>query len=176
MKKLMFRMMSETIYPLFRGIPRAYAHINGSEKYPDIKGMVLFYPYENGTVVVADIGGLPMNQGGMPAGGTSSGANQGGPILGFHIHEGFVCSGNETDPFADAGMHYSKEPMQHPEHSGDMPVLFVNQGKAWMAFFTDRFTADEVRGRAVIVHAMPDDFRTNPAGNSGERIACGVIR
>lgn len=160
----MFRMMSETIYPLFRGIPRAYAHINGSEKFPDVKGMVLFYPYENGTVVVADIGGLP------------TGMNAKSNILGFHIHEGFVCTGNAEDPFANAGMHYSKEPMMHPEHSGDMPVLFVNQGKAWMAFFTDRFTADEVRGRAVIVHGMPDDFRTNPAGNSGERIACGVIR
>ena len=156
----MFRMMSETIYPLFRGIPRGYAHINGSEKYPGVKGMVLFYPYEKGTVVVADIGGVPMNKG----------------ILGFHIHEGFTCTGNETDPFADAGIHYSKESMPHPMHTGDMPVLFMNQGKAWMAFYTDRFKPDDVRGRTVVVHDMPDDFRTDPSGNSGNKIACGVIR
>lgn len=156
----MFRMMSETIYPLFRGIPRAYAHINGSEKYPGVKGMVLFYPYENGTVVVVDIGGLPMNMN----------------VLGFHVHEGFVCSGNESDPFSDAGMHYSKEPVSHPMHTGDMPALFVNQGKTWMAFYTDSFKPDEVRGRTVIVHDMPDDFRTDPSGNSGNKIACGVIR
>ncbi len=167
----MFRMMSETIYPLFRGIPRAYAHINGSEKYPEVKGMVLFYPYENGTVVVADIGGLPMDDESM-----NPNEKQSGSILGFHIHEGFVCSGNEEEPFSDAGAHYSRQPAQHPEHTGDMPVLFVNQGKAWMAFYTDRFTVDEVRGRTVIVHDMPDDFRTDPAGDSGKRIACGVIR
>lgn len=160
----MFRMMSETIYPLFRGIPRAYAHINGSERFPDVKGMILFYPYENGTVVVADIGGLPTGQ------------NAENNILGFHIHEGFSCTGNAEDSFADAGMHYSKEPMMHPKHSGDMPVLFVNGGKAWMAFFTDRFTADEVRGRTVVIHDMADDFISQPAGNSGSRIACGVIR
>ncbi len=160
----MFRMMSETIYPLFRGIPRAYAHMNGSEQFPDVKGMVLFYPYENGTVVVADIGGLPKEM--------ESGRN----FLGFHIHEGFVCTGNAQDPFADAGMHYSKTPTMHPGHTGDMPVLFVNQGKAWMAFFTDRFIADEVRGRTVVIHDMADDFRSQPAGNSGSRIACGVIR
>ena len=156
----MFRMMSETIYPLFSGMPRAYAHINGSEKYPDVKGMVLFYPYESGTVVVADIGNLPEDK----------------EVLGFHIHEGFVCTGNETDPFADVGAHFSKEPAMHPMHTGDMPVLFVNQGKTWMAFYTDRFTPDRVRGRTVIVHDMPDDFRTNPSGNSGAKIACGVIR
>jgi len=169
----MFRMMSETIYPLFRGIPRAYAHINGNEYFPDVKGMVLFYPYENGTVVVADIGGLPTyeNDGIMQEGIMRNPA-----FLGFHIHEGFVCTGNAEDAFADAGMHYSKMQAVHPEHSGDMPVLFVNQGKAWMAFYTDRFTADEVRGRTVVIHDMADDFRTQPAGNSGSRIACGVIR
>lgn len=44
-----------------------------------------------------------------------------------------------------------------------------------MAFHTDRFTPDDVRGRIVIVHDMPDDFRTDPSGDSGKRIACGVI-
>lgn len=160
----MFRMMSETIYPLFRGIPRGYAHINGSEEYSNIKGMVLFYPYKQGSVVVADIGGLPPQA-----------------ILGFHIHEGDSCMGDTTDPFADAGMHYNmlnrmQEENAHPQHTGDMPVLFANSGAAWMGFYTERFTPDDVRGKTVIVHAMPDDFRTNPSGNSGNRIACGVIR
>lgn len=161
----MFRMLSETIYPLFRGIPRGYAHINGSGQFPNIEGMVLFYPYANGSVVVADIGGLPTSN--------ESGA---GNIFGFHIHEGSACSGNEQDPFADAGAHLSFIKRDHPEHTGDMPVLFENGGKAWMAFYTDRFTPDQVRGRTVIVHDMPDDFRTNPSGDSGMKIACGVIR
>lgn len=158
-------MLSETIYPLFRGIPRGYAHINGSEQFPGIEGMVLFYPYENGSIVVADIGGLPTN-----------GIEEAGKIFGFHIHEGLVCAGNEQDPFADAGAHLNFAMREHPEHTGDMPVLFENNGKVWMAFYTDRFTPDEVRGRTVIVHSMPDDFRTNPSGDSGIKIACGVIR
>ena len=161
----MFRMLSETIYPLFRGIPRGYAHIKGSPQYPGIEGMVLLYPYENGSIVVADISGLP-----------ESGNPDAGNIFGFHIHEGSACSGNEQDPFADAGAHYSINREEHPEHTGDMPVLFENNGKAWMAFFTKRFTPDEVRGITVIVHDMPDDFRTNPSGDSGNKIACGVIR
>lgn len=160
----MFRMLSGTIFPLFRGTPNGYAHILGSEEYQNIEGMFLFYPYENGTVVVADIGGLP-----------ESGEAEAGKIFGFHIHEGSVCSGNEKDRFADAGAHLNLSMRDHPWHTGDMPVLFGNDGRAWMAFFTDRFTPDDVRGRTVIVHDMPDDFRTDPSGDSGKRIACGVI-
>lgn len=165
MEKAMFRLLSETIYPIFRGIPRSYAHVLGSDKYPEIEGMVLFYPYENGTVIVADVGGLPTQTG-----------NCTGNIFGFHIHEGEECTGNETDPFANTGMHYSKQPCDHPYHTGDMPVLFENQGKVWMAFYTDRFTPDEIRGKTVVIHDMPDDFRTNPSGDSGKKIACGQIR
>jgi Cu-Zn family superoxide dismutase len=40
---------------------------------------------------------------------------------------------------------------------------------------TDRFTLDEVIGRTVVIHALRDDFTTDPAGNSGEKIACGTI-
>ena len=167
----MCRMMSETIYPLFRGIPRAYAHINGSAEYPNIKGMVLFYPYENGTVVVADIGGLPMNNGGVTAG-----EKQGGPILGFHIHEGNSCTGNQEDPFADAGQHYNPAGNSHPDHAGDLPPVLVNSGFAWSAVFTARFYPEEIIGKTVILHGKPDDFYSQPSGNAGEKIACGEIK
>ncbi len=45
-----------------------------------------------------------------------------------------------------------------------------------MHFFTDRFCVSDVIGKAVIIHQNPDDYRTQPSGNSGKRIGCGVIR
>lgn len=42
-------------------------------------------------------------------------------------------------------------------------------------FLTDRFKVDDVIGRTVIIHDKPDDFTTQPSGNSGEKIACGII-
>jgi Cu-Zn family superoxide dismutase len=98
------------------------------------------------------------------------------PLLVHHIHEGGKCSGNENDPFADAGTHFNPYNCAHPEHAGDLPPLFGNKGYAWSSVLTNRFTVSDVIGRTVIIHSRPDDFTTQPAGNSGEKIACGVIR
>lgn len=57
-----------------------------------------------------------------------------------------------------------------------MPPLFSNRGYAWQGFYTDRFTPWEVMGRSVIIHAKRDDFTTQPSGDAGDRIGCGVIR
>lgn len=57
-----------------------------------------------------------------------------------------------------------------------MPPLFSNRGYAFQAFLTDRFTVLEILGRTVIIHDGTDDFTSQPAGNAGARIACGVIR
>ena len=57
-----------------------------------------------------------------------------------------------------------------------MPPLFANAGYAFLVFYTDRFTVPEVVGRTVVIHDMPDDFTTQPAGNSGKKIACGVVK
>lgn len=161
----MLEMMSQSVYPVLFGIPTHYAQMTGSRDYPDIGGMVMFYPYRKGTIVVADISGLPEGEG-----------RCGGRIFGFHVHEGDSCTGNATDPFAGAGGHYNPYECLHPEHAGDMPNLFENRGKAWSAFFTERFTPDEVVGRTVIIHDMPDDYRSQPSGDSGTKIACGIIR
>ena len=56
-----------------------------------------------------------------------------------------------------------------------MPPLFSNKGYAFMIFLTDRFKVDEIIGKTVIIHSMPDDFKTQPSGDSGMKIACGVI-
>ena len=44
-----------------------------------------------------------------------------------------------------------------------------------MIFLTDRFTIDEIINRTIVIHDMPDDFITQPSGNSGNKIACGII-
>lgn len=144
--------------------PHAKAIIKGSDEYPHISGEVRFYSARQGVIVACAVKGLPASKEACMS-----------PVLGFHIHEGESCTGNETDPFADAFSHYNPENCQHPYHAGDMPPLLSADGIAVLVFSTDRFTLKEVCGKTVIIHAMPDDFRTQPSGNSGKKIACGKI-
>lgn len=150
---------------VLRGRPQAAARISGSESYPDISGTVQFYQTGRGVLVRADISGLPHSD--IPCGGR---------IFGFHIHKGADCGGNMDDPFADAMSHYNPNGCEHPYHAGDLPPLFGNGGFALSVFLTNRFSVDEILGRTVIIHDKPDDFTTQPSGNSGTKIACGVIR
>lgn len=145
--------------------PRAAAIIKGSSAYPALRGGVGFYQTRSGVFVVAEILGLP-----VPADEKCS-----SPVFAFHIHSGAHCTGNNTDPFADAMAHYNPNDCAHPYHSGDLPPLFGNNGYAFSAFVTNRFTIDEIAGKTVILHADPDDFTTQPSGNAGAKIACGEI-
>lgn len=70
---------------------------------------------------------------------------------------------------------YNEDAQPHGNHSGDFPVLFSNNGYARMSFFTNKFKPEDVIDKSVIIHLNPDDYRSQPAGNSGKRIACGVI-
>jgi Cu-Zn family superoxide dismutase len=45
-----------------------------------------------------------------------------------------------------------------------------------MCFFTNKFSIDEIIGKAIIIHQNPDDYRSQPAGNAGKRLACGIIK
>lgn len=149
-------------------INRAYAKLYGSIYAPDLYGEVYFYAVEGGAEIFAEIWGLPLYQ---PA-------NGGDPIgpLGFHIHEYGVCEIiDPMDPYESAGSHYNPDNQPHGNHAGDFPVLFSNNGYARMSFFTDKFRVSDVVGRSVLIHQNPDDYRTQPSGNSGKRIACGVI-
>lgn len=145
--------------------PAAFARICGSRDYPDIHGIVRFYQTRYGTLVAAEVFGLPKK-----CGECSS------PIFAFHIHEGGECSGSCSDPFAQAEGHYNPENCEHPYHAGDMPPLFGNDGYAFLIFLTERFCVKEIIGHTVIIHSNPDDFMTQPSGNSGTKIACGVIK
>ena len=143
----------------------AKAAVMGSKDYPALHGTVTLRQMKNGVLVTAEIFGLPSKQDKCDGG-----------VFGFHIHEGTQCSGNEKDPFADAKMHYNPDGCPHPYHAGDLPPLFGNNGYAYMSVFTNRFRVEDVIDRVVIIHSKPDDFITQPSGNSGAKIACGKIR
>ncbi len=148
----------------------AVAYIKGGPLAPDIFGIVIFRNVPGGTLVSADITGLPSYR---PAEG---GHDPVGPH-GFHIHEKGCCqTGDPDDPFQAAGGHWNPDDQPHGNHAGDFPVLFSNRGRSMMTFFTDRFRVWDIIGRAVIIHQNPDDYRTQPAGDAGKRLACGVIR
>ena len=155
-------------FPNFGGLlgrrPQAWTEVRGSEQYPDIRGSVRFYQTVYGVLTVAEIQGLP-----SPAGACEA------PIFGFHIHEGESCTGNAEDPFADAQMHWNPNGCPHPYHAGDLPPLFGANGYAFLACLSHRFSVEEIIGRTVIIHSRPDDFTTQPSGNSGTKIACGKI-
>jgi Cu-Zn family superoxide dismutase len=105
---------------------------------------------------------------------------------GIHIHAAGKC---EAPDFKSAGGHFNphgkKHGLRNPEgaHAGDMPNLQVGKdGKATATFTAKDATLGEgegslfgADGTAIVIHADPDDEKTDPAGNSGARIACGVI-
>lgn len=139
--------------------PCCTAILHGSDLYPEICGTVLFFDVCQGTVIFSEINGLPAKNG----------------FFAMHIHMGRTCSGNTKDPFANAGTHLDLHDMPHPFHTGDLPALLGNNGYAWSAVYTDRFRPSQVCGHTVILHAHSDDYHTQPSGNSGEKIACGII-
>jgi Cu-Zn family superoxide dismutase len=101
---------------------------------------------------------------------------------GFHVHEKGDCSAPDA---ASAGGHFNPGgkphgPQNADHHAGDMPALKADaNGKANATFRTAALSVgagpNDVIGRGLIVHAQPDDYTTQPTGNSGARVACAVI-
>ena len=105
---------------------------------------------------------------------------------GVHIHEVGSC---EPPTFTSAGGHFNPVGKQHgllnPQgpHAGDLANIVIGpDGKGRLETSAGLVTLDagpnsllDANGSALIIHAAPDDFRTDPTGNSGARIACGVI-
>ena len=142
-----------------RKCPDAVAQIQGGMEAPQLSGCVEFYQ-ENGCVlIVARVSGLPR--------GSETG------FFGFHIHQGESCSGTD---FSETGSHYNPCNLPHPRHPGDLPPLLACKGKAYLAVVTNRFCIQEIIGKTVVIHNGPDDFTSQPAGNAGEKIACGLIK
>jgi Cu-Zn family superoxide dismutase len=166
----MDKLISYKIPYVLLSLPYATANIKGGTLAPGINGTVKFYPIADGTLIEAELSGLPLQ-----VAGTASSP----PIgpFGFHLHDGSTCGeGTGSDPFSAAMGHYNPGGLPHPDHAGDFPVLFSNNGYAYMVFYTDRFKPSDILHKTVILHQNPDDYRTQPAGNSGKRIACGVVK
>lgn len=142
----------------------AKAHIKGGKKYPKIDGIVTFKETKNGVLVSAKINGLPQSKDSCE-----------GRFFGFHIHEGTACTGNLTDEFANAKSHLNPTNCPHPFHIGDLPPLIENNGYAYMSVLINKFKIKDILGKVIIIHNSPDDFNSQPSGNSGTKIACGKI-
>ncbi len=131
-------------------------------------GTATFTPARNGVKVHVQVAHLPPGK------------------HGIHIHAVGKC---EAPEFKSAGGHFNplgkKHGLHNPEgaHAGDMPNLAVAKNGSAKATFTAKgATLAEgagsllgADGTALVIHADPDDEKTDPAGNSGTRIACGVI-
>lgn len=137
---------------------KAFAIIQGGREYPNLTGAVRFIQRASGVIIEAEITGLPRTESGFFA---------------FHIHEGGSCAG---DGFPESGGHFNPGSTMHPNHAGDLPPLLADHGRAYMKVFTDRFRLEEIIGKTVIIHGSPDDFTTQPSGNAGIKIACGVVQ
>ena len=102
---------------------------------------------------------------------------------GAHVHEKGDCSSGDG---MSTGGHFNPDAKPHgpqvgPHHGGDMPSLSADaNGNAQTSFTLDEVTVaagpKSVVGKGLIVHKDPDDYATQPTGNSGARIACGVIK
>jgi Cu-Zn family superoxide dismutase len=132
----------------------------------DVKGIVRFTPADNGVKVHAEITGLEPNS-----------------KHGFHIHEKADLSDPELKSAGghfNPGMHKHGGPGTSERHGGDLGNLEADaQGKATYDATAEGVTLDDPKtgiiGRSVVIHAKADDLKTDPAGDSGARIAAGVI-
>lgn len=148
------------MYHCKNGCPDAVAYVRGGPSAPALRGEVRFFQQSRNVLVEVEVTGLPQNN--------ASG------FFALHIHQGPGCGG---EGFANTGGHFDPEGgMGHPNHAGDLPPLLLCNGGAWLAVKTDRFGVGEVIGRTVVIHSGADDFHSQPSGNAGTKIACGVIQ
>jgi Cu-Zn family superoxide dismutase len=110
-------------------------------------------------------------------------------LHGIHIHAVGACTLGTTPAFSSAGGHHNPLAVQHGldnplgSHAGDLPNLVVNgAGRGHLDATTTLATVTagpraifDLNGSALIIHAATDDQITDPTGNSGARVACGVL-
>ena len=142
---------------------KAYSHavIKGDNDNPGIIGEVEFIPWSKGSIIKLEIMGLPKS-------------NNINNFFAAHIHKVANCN-NPDKNFLNTGEHYSTHNEKHPNHTGDLPMIYSNDGYSFMIYYTSRFTPQDVVGKSIVIHQNMDDMETQPSGNSGVKIACGEI-
>ena len=135
---------------------------------------------------VGVVGFVPLASGGVHITVAAAGLPPG--IRGIHIHAVGDC--DPADGYESAGGHFNPSDAAHgwdaPDgpHAGDLPNLHVHEdGTVAVEFFSHLLSLEDGAessllagdGTAVVIHAHADDYRSDPAGEAGERIACGVI-
>lgn len=130
----------------------------------NVTGTLVFTKVEGGIRVVGDLQGLTKGK------------------HGIHIHECGDCSAPDG---TSAGGHFNPtakshgDPMESMHHEGDMGnIVADSEGKAHIDYIDSSLSFEgstSIIGRSVIIHKGEDDFKTQPTGNSGARVACGVI-
>ena len=131
----------------------------------NVRGLVMFHEKDGHLMVHAKLSGLKANA-----------------EHGFHLHEKGDCASTDG---SSAGGHFNPDGKPHgpqtaAHHAGDMPALKADaNGSVDQKFMLHGPTVaagpSSINGRSVIVHIAPDDYTTQPTGNSGARIACGVV-
>jgi len=137
--------------------PKSGSTVTGTARFTDVDG--------RGVKIVVDVENAPPG------------------VHGLHVHEKGDCSAPDA---MSAGAHFNPAgnphagPKDKARHNGDFGNIEVGQnGKGHLEIADDLLTAapgpNSVVGRAIVFHAQPDDLKSQPAGNSGPRLGCGVI-
>ena len=143
-------------------VTKAQAQLE-SKSNSKVTGMVTFTKVGDDVQVVADIQGLAPGK------------------HGFHIHEKGDCSAPDA---ASAGGHFNPTMKHHggpdtlDHHTGDLGNIVTDaSGKTHLEWKGKLSLSgkDSIIGKSVVVHEKEDDLKTDPAGNSGARVGCGVI-
>ena len=139
--------------------------LQGAPTDTDFTGRVEVTPEGTGVRIVADFAGVDTDG-----------------MHGIHVHENGMCDheGEGGQHFTSAGGHFNPSGTEHacpptdPRHAGDLGNVEISGGTGHMELSLPNVTADQLNGKAIILHAGEDDCKTQPTGNSGDRLACGV--
>ena len=161
--RIIFFMSFLFLHQLHASAPIGRAELSAPKS--KMQGQLEMIPVREGIKLMAEVKGLKP-----------------GAVHGFHIHETGKCEGPD---FKSAGEHFNPKkidhggPASHARHIGDLGNLVANkEGVAKVDVVLKDLTNEEIDsliGKSVIIHSKADDFSTQPSGDSGDRVACGVI-